>query len=138
MTLMILEILSLEDVISRMEVTICPNVWLPSATRRSTSAIMAAADCEFSAFLRVMDVISSLDAEVSSSDAACSEAPCASDWLEEATCEEALAICSAPSESSVTVFRSDRFRPRMITKAAPPPHTEHSASRLTSDQNALP
>src|SRR5579864_3591140 len=64
---------------------------------------MPAADCEFSAFLRVMEVISSLDAEVSSSDAACSEAPCASPWLEEATCEDALVICSAPSASSLTV-----------------------------------
>jgi hypothetical protein len=32
-----------------------------------------------------MELISSLDAEVSSSDAACSEEPCARDWLEEET-----------------------------------------------------
>ena len=74
-TLMIFEILSLEPVISCIDWSISSSVRLPSVMRRSTSAITPAASFEFSAFLRVIEVISSLDAEVSSSDAACSEAP---------------------------------------------------------------
>ena len=65
-------------------------------------------------FLRAMELISSLDAEVSSSDAACSEAPCASDWLEEETCDAALATCSPPSDSSVTACRKWRFTCRTM------------------------
>src|SRR5690349_20118591 len=68
-----------------------------------------AADREFSAFLRVMEVISSVEAEVSSSDAACSVEPCASDWLEQDTCVDALAICWEPDESSLVMVRSVRL-----------------------------
>jgi hypothetical protein len=38
-----------------------------------------------------MELISSLEADVSSSEAACSEDSCASAWLEEETCAAALA-----------------------------------------------
>ncbi len=38
-----------------------------------------------------------MEEEVSSSPAACSEAPSARDWLAEETCDEAEATCSAPS-----------------------------------------
>src|ERR1035438_1599603 len=82
----------------------------------------SAADLEFSAFLRVMEVISSVEAEVSSSEAACSDAPCASAWLEEATCEEALLICPDPSDSSKATRRSPLLRLRTtLTTAAPIP-----------------
>src|ERR1035441_3737077 len=64
----------------------------------------SAADLEFSAFLRVMEVISSVEADVSSSEAACSEAPCASAWLEEATWEAALEIWLDPSDSSLAML----------------------------------
>ena len=67
-----------------------------------------------------MELISSLDAEVSSSDAACSEDPCASDWLEEETCEAALATCSAPSASSVTACRRLPLIWRITKKTAAP------------------
>src|SRR5208337_1219259 len=60
----------------------------------------SAADRLFSVFLRAMELISSLEADVSSSDAACSVEPCASDWLEEETWLAAEATCWAPSESS--------------------------------------
>ncbi len=49
-----------------------------SRTRASTSFIKRAAVWEFSAFLRVIDAISSIDADVSSSEADCSVAPCES------------------------------------------------------------
>ncbi len=61
------------------------RVRLASATRWLTAFMKAAACWEFSAFLRVMDDISSLEAEVSSREAACSEEPCARDWLEPET-----------------------------------------------------
>src|SRR5579871_1020082 len=64
-----------------------------------------AADWEFSAFLRVIDVISSVEEKVCSKDAACSDAPCARDWLDDATCPAALQICSALCASSDAVFQ---------------------------------
>ena len=54
-------------------------------TSRSVSPITIAACWEFSAFLRVIDAISSIDADVSSSEAACSAAPRESDCAEVAT-----------------------------------------------------
>lgn len=105
MVLMILEILSLEDLISPMATTICSSEWLVSTNLCCDEPTRSAAEREFSVFLRAMELISSLDAEVSSREAACSEAPCASDWLDDDTCEAALAVCSAPSLSSVTVCR---------------------------------
>ena len=55
----------------------------------------------FSALLRVIAVISVADEDVSSSVAACSDVPCASDWLADATCPAAPATCREPSSSSV-------------------------------------
>ena len=54
-----------------------------------------------SAFCLVIDDISSSDEEVSSIEAACSEAPSASDWLAEETWPEADTTCSAASERLV-------------------------------------
>ena len=88
-----------------------------------------AAPREFSAFLRDMELISSLDAEVSSSEAACSEDPCASDWLEEETCEAALATCSAPSESSAITRVSAPLTLRTMTKVSRAPATTLKSSR---------
>src|SRR5207248_4070176 len=85
--------------------TVCCSAWLVSTNCCWDRVTRSAALREFSVFLRAIELISSLDAEVSSSDAACSEDPCASDWLEEETCEAALATCSAPSESSATACR---------------------------------
>jgi len=48
------------------------------------------ADCELSAFLRVIELISSVDSEDCWTDAANSEELCASDWPAEATCAAAL------------------------------------------------
>src|SRR5579883_2590820 len=107
MTLIILEILSLEELISLMEPTICSKVRLPSGICRSTSAITSAAEREFSAFFRVMEVISQVEADVFTNEAACSDAPWASDWLELATCAAALAIWLAPSLNSEAETLSD-------------------------------
>jgi len=46
-----------------------------------------------------MELISTVEEVVSSSEAACSEDPCASDWLAVATCVAADDIWAAPSES---------------------------------------
>jgi hypothetical protein len=96
MTLMILEILSLEALISFMDVVIRRRCRLASSIRCEATSMFSAATLELPAFLLVMELISSLDAEVSSRDAACSEDPCASDWLEPATCAAASEICVAP------------------------------------------
>ena len=50
-----------------------------------------------------MEAISSIDAEVSSSEAACSVAPCDSDCAETATCVAALVTCSLPERRLLTV-----------------------------------
>ena len=55
-----------------------------------------------SAFCLVMEDISSSEEEVSSMEAACSEAPSASDWLAEDTWPEAEATWSAASLSCLT------------------------------------
>jgi hypothetical protein len=55
---------------------------------------------EFSVFLRATALISSPEAVVSSNEAACAEAPCASNSLEVDTCLAALAICFAPARRS--------------------------------------
>ncbi len=76
---------------SVMAVTMVSSEWLVSANFCCDSVTRPWAACEFSAFLRAMELISSLEAEVSSSDAACSEDPCASAWPEEEICPAALA-----------------------------------------------
>ena len=96
---MILEILSLDESISFIDTTICSSRVLASAICEAASFIFSAARSAFSAFLPVMELISSLDAEVSSSDAACSEAPCASAWEDAEICEAAAAL---PSEAALS------------------------------------
>jgi hypothetical protein len=59
--------------------------------------------------LRVIEAISSIDAEVSSSDAACSVAPCDSDCDDVATWLAADTTCSEPCFSSAAVLRSRRL-----------------------------
>ena len=88
---MIREIFSLLPLISFMDWTISSRLRLAFSTRRAVSVIKPAMDRVFSAFLRVTAVISVAEEEVSSSVAACSEAPWATDWLEEAICPEAPA-----------------------------------------------
>src|SRR5579885_1326917 len=88
-----------------MATTICSSDRFVSSNLRWDCVTSSATAREFSEFLRAMELISSVEAEVSSSDAACSEAPCARDWLEEETCEAALAVCSAVCESSPTTRR---------------------------------
>ncbi len=68
-----------------------------------------------------MEDISSRDEEVSSSDDACSDAPSARGWLDEATWEEAEATCSAPSFSPATTRLMGRVMPRVRKKAINPP-----------------
>ena len=65
MTLMILEILPLEAPISRIEVIISPRVRLALTTRWLIAPMNSAAWRACSAFLRVMEAISSPEAAVS-------------------------------------------------------------------------
>ena len=76
-----------------------PTCWSDCDTRRS-------ADSAFCRFCRVTSASARVEAAVSSSEAACSPAACASDWLEEATCAAAPATCSALSPISRATARS--------------------------------
>jgi hypothetical protein len=51
-----------------------------------------------------MEDISSMEAEVSSSEAACSVAPSARLWLDDDTCLEAAETCSAPAIRLLTAL----------------------------------
>ncbi len=79
------------------------------ACRASSLALVA-----FSAFRLVMPAISSRDALVSSRDAACSLAPCASDWLEEETWVAAVVTWVAPSP------RVEAIASRRLVTVRPP------------------
>ena len=76
---MILALLPLDSRMPLIAVTMSPSAAFESFTAASVSFTSPAALSEFSAFLRVMDAISSIDADVSSSEAACSVAPCDND-----------------------------------------------------------
>ena len=75
---------------------------------------ISATDLEFSVFLWAMALICSLVADVSSRDAACSDAPWESDWLEDATWPAAPATCWAPESSSFTACCNSRFTLRTM------------------------
>ncbi len=119
MVLMILEVSSLAlemsfmDTVSRsMESLAVATTWLASFI--SPSAVPA-----FSALFLVMEAISSMDEEVSSMDAACSEAPSAMDWLADDTWPEADATWSAPSLMSWAIRVMVRLIPREIRSPSP-------------------
>ncbi len=86
----------METVSRFMESLAVATTWLASFI--NPSAVLA-----FSALFLVMEAISSMEEEVSSMEAACSEAPSAMDWLAEDTCPDADATWSEPS-----------FNPEMI------------------------
>ena len=92
---MILAIFSLEPRISRMLAIISARVTFASRTRRSTSAITDAARREASAFFCVRELISWLEAEVSSRELACRVATSDMELLEDAICSAAPATCVA-------------------------------------------
>src|SRR5215469_10476670 len=81
-----------------------------------------------------MELISSVDEEVSSSEAACSDDPCANDWLEEAICAAALADCCALAESSPTAWRSLRLVCRVTNSANPPIPNDNAINAATSQR----
>ncbi len=85
MVLMIFEVSSLALEISSMEPVSIPIDSLASITTWLASFIKLSACPAFSAFFFVIAAISSIDEEVSSIDAACSDAPSARDWLDEET-----------------------------------------------------
>src|SRR6516225_3256689 len=68
-----------------------------------------------------MELISSPLEEVSARAAACSEAPCARDWIEDDIWLAALATCPAPSLSSMTVCRKTRLMLLTMKNAKPEP-----------------
>ena len=71
---MIFDILLPELSISLMATIMSPRDWLATSTFRCDAATVSAADSELSVFRRAITLISSVEAEVSSSDAACSAA----------------------------------------------------------------
>ena len=87
--------------------------------------------------MRVIEAISSIDAEVCSSEAACSVAPCDSDCDALATCDEAVATCCAPCARSCVAVRSVVMMPLTTQRtttartidAAKTPMMSHSRTR---------
>ena len=72
---MMREILLLELLISSMADNMRLKAWFVRTNFLPDSATMAAVSSRFPEFLRTMEVISSVEAEVSSREAACSDAP---------------------------------------------------------------
>ncbi len=103
MTLIILAVSSELLRISLMALAIrfIESVPLLAALRASAARVLACV--ALAAFCLVIDDISSRLEEVSSRPAACSVAPCASDWDAEEICSEALASWSEPSASCPTM-----------------------------------
>ncbi len=91
--LMMRATLLLDSWIDSIETTISDSALFESSTRPCTSVTSTAASCACLALVRVIVAICSSDAEVSSSEAACSFEPIDSDCAEEATCPAAEAIC---------------------------------------------
>ena len=79
---------------------------LARTTTAPASFIRPSAWAAFSAFWRVMDAISSRDEDVSSMDAACSEEPSASAWLDVATWLDPVATWSEAAVSPAIMRRS--------------------------------
>jgi len=103
-----------------MATTICSSLPLVSTDLCCDCPATPAADWEFSAFLRDMELISSLEAKVSSSEAACSLAPCASDWLTDETWPAALATWAALPAISATNRPRGSFALRNTIRTTPP------------------
>src|ERR1035441_5288790 len=79
---------------------------LASANCCRDSFTRPAALREFSELVRASELISELEAELSSSDAASCDEPWASDWLEAEPSPAAAATCSAPLFKPATIWRN--------------------------------
>jgi hypothetical protein len=79
-----------------MDAVSCDMELLALPTTLLASFMSSSAWRALSAFCLVMEDISSRDADVSSMEAACSDEPSASNWLEEETSAEAEETWSAP------------------------------------------
>jgi hypothetical protein len=79
-----------------------------------------------------MELTSSLDAEVSSKEAACSDEPCASDRLDEAISEAAVATCSAPLLKSRTALSNAWLVLRTAVYSRPPPAAVEQIRKIQS------
>src|SRR5690349_16081182 len=83
-----------------------------------------------------MEEISAVDADVSSSDAACSDAPCARDWLDAETCPAAPATCVEPSFNSLAARLSALLILRIKKKARKLP--TNTAAPIMIQTHSLP
>src|SRR5580765_1942392 len=108
-----------------------PSALFDACTCASTSDMRPAADCEFSAFLRVIDAISSIDDEVSSSDAACSVEPCDSDCEEFDTWLDADSDWRADSAISVAIAVISFFVELTMKNTATPMKRNEQAIPMT-------
>ena len=95
--LMIFATSSLDVLMSRMALFIASMSCVPVSAAARASFASAVARWAPSALRCVVLDISSSEELVSSREAACSLEPSASDWLEDATCREADAVCSEPA-----------------------------------------
>ena len=99
-----------------------------SATTRASEA-RPLAFCALSAVARIMLSISSSEALVSSTAAACSLAPADSDWLDIDTCPAADAVCSAPRSRSEVISPSvRRVEPRVSQASRPATSTDRAVA----------
>ncbi|MPN43474.1 hypothetical protein SDC9_191034 [bioreactor metagenome] len=102
------------------------------AWRPSSFAFLA-----FSALRCVMLAISSSEELVSSSEAACSLAPSASDWLAEFTCEAAAAVCSEPLLTCSAIALREPVVERVMKKAMPSPSSVATPSPMSAPTVAV-
>ena len=97
--LMIFETWRLESWMPAIAATMSCSAWFDSLARVSTSFRCPTTSVVASAFLRVISASSSTDADVSSSDAACSVALCERLCDEPDICPAAAITISAPADS---------------------------------------
>jgi hypothetical protein len=119
--LMIRETRWLDSLIEAIAPTISARALFESPIRRSTSAMRVAARPECSAVRRVIDAISSIAADVSSSAAAWSLAPRERSWALDDTSLAADTTCCAPVRRSVAMRRMALDVPPPIVLARPSP-----------------
>ncbi len=131
MVLMILDVSSLALEMACMDAVSCCMDVLASTTTVLVSVMRWLACRAWSAFCCVMEANSSREAEVSSMEAACSEAPSARDWLVAETWAAAEEISSEPVDSSWIIRATGPAMERAMSQERARP-TAHKASAMAA------
>jgi len=126
---MMREILSLEALIASMEETICRRLRFAPSILCAASSIFSAATFELAALCRAMELISWLEDEVSSREAACLAAPSARACEEDDTWHADAVAWSVTRSSSLANSRRTWLTPRTMQYTAPPTARHKPSSR---------